>query len=335
VQYQEHLGIRENEDVCMIIDYRHVLNGFESIRTGLFNRMDACVAAHLAPDYRPPASPVADADPVVESRLIDRRLAGLTLPLVIVGGLTDGINPCAVAGLVFFLSLLSLARAPARVIVWTGIAFCAATYLTYFLIGFGLLRALYLLSGFARLRQGIEIGMAIMLAALAAISFLDAFRYHRTGDADRVLLQLPAGLKRFAHSLISRGLRSRRLPLAGAGLGAAVTIVESVCTGQAYLPTLVVAIKSGNSAGLALSYLALYNLMFVLPLAIALVLTCRGLTSRRLLAWSRRNVTAAKLLLGIFFLCLLAMLVYSLHSAPVPPARPTADIGIDKPAADS
>jgi cytochrome c biogenesis protein CcdA len=87
-------------------------------------------------------------------------------------------------------------------------------------------------------------------------------------------------------------------------VGAGVTVLESVCTGQVYVPTLALVVKSGTAVARGIAYLLLYNLMFILPLVIALWLTYRGMGLTRLLAWSRNNVVTGKVMLGIFFLAL-------------------------------
>ena len=111
------------------------------------------------------------------------------------------------------------------------------------------------------------------------------------------------------HALIRRGLRSRHLVMGGIGIGMAVTALESICTGQVYVPTLVLVLRSNSSFLRAVVYLALYNLLFILPLIIILGLTWRGLQTAELLAWSRRNVVFSKCLLGFFFLGLAALLM--------------------------
>ena len=98
--------------------------------------------------------------------------------------------------------------------------------------------------------------------------------------------------------------------MGGFGIGLAVTVLESVCTGQVYVPTLALVLRSGSSFPLAAGYLALYNFMFILPLLIILGLTWQGLKTETLLAWSRRNVVFSKCLLGLFFLGLAALLVW-------------------------
>ena len=86
-------------------------------------------------------------------------------------------------------------------------------------------------------------------------------------------------------------------------------MLESVCTGQVYVPALVMIIKSGQSMLRSALYLVLYNAIFVLPLGVVLVLTCGGMNAPTLVEWSRRNVTFSKVLLGVFFLAMTALML--------------------------
>ncbi len=76
--------------------------------------------------------------------------------------------------------------------------------------------------------------------------------------------------------------------------------LESVCTGQVYVPTLILMVKATGS-GMALMLLLLYNAMFILPLVVVFAATYRGLNTQTLVEWSRRNVVTSKVLLGAFF----------------------------------
>ncbi len=298
--YQERLGCQADEDVSMVVNGRIMLNGFSAIRDDLFAALDQALAGDLSPA---PATP-ATLD------TLRARARRFTLPGVMLFGFADGLNPCAISTLVFFMSLLALSKISGRQLLLAGGAFCAASFLTYFAIGLGLLRALHLAAGFSAARSAIDLGMTALLLLLAGLSFRDAWRYRHDRDPDRLSLRLPRPLVLAMHAVMRRGLQSRRLVLGGFGIGAAVTALESVCTGQVYVPTLAaLVLHGGDSLPRATLYLALYNLMFILPLAIVFGLTWRGLQTAALLAWSRRNVVFSKCLLGLLFLGLAVLLV--------------------------
>ena len=96
------------------------------------------------------------------------------------------------------------------------------------------------------------------------------------------------------------------------GAGIAVTLLESLCTGQIYLPALALIARTASSPWRALGYLAGYNLMFILPLLVVLALTLAGLRFIRLMRWSRRTVILAKILAALLFLALAGLLLLQL-----------------------
>lgn len=297
--YQERLGCNRDEDVSMVVNGRIMLNGLSEIRSGLFATIDRTLVGDLKPA---PATPATMAT-------LQARVRRFTLPGVMAAGFVDGLNPCAISTLVFFMSLLALSKISGRQLLLAAGSFCIASFLTYFAIGLGLLRALHLAAGFETVRAAIDFGMTALLLLLAGLSFRDAWRYRHDSDPNELSLRLPRPILLMTHATIRRGLRSRHLVLAGLGIGMAVTALESICTGQVYVPTLVLVLRSGSSFLRAAAYLALYNLLFILPLIIILGLTWRGLQTAELLAWSRRNVVFSKCLLGFFFLGLAALLM--------------------------
>jgi hypothetical protein len=216
--------------------------------------------------------------------------------------LADGLNPCAFSTLVFFMSLLSVARVRGRMLLLVGGFFCLASFLTYFALGLGLLRVLHLLDGFQGVRSFFEWAMVGVLLGLAALSFRDARRFAVRQDPNEVVLQMPETFRHLTHRLLKRGMAARHLLAAAFGLGVVVTALESVCTGQLYVPTLVFMMKSEQMWNPGLPLLILYNLCFILPLVAVFGLTCAGLQFAHLMNWSIRNVVISKILLGLLFL---------------------------------
>lgn len=295
----DRLGIRDNAPVLMVVDGREALAGFETIRDGLFGAIE-----------RADGAGTGNVDAISDGRgVLWRHVAGFTLAGIIAAAAVDSINPCMMATLVFFLSLLSVSHMGARRMALAGGAFVAACYVTYFLIGlglFGMLRALTVVQWVKRVFEGV---MLLALAVFSGLSFLDAARYRRSGRGDSLTLRLPGGLQRRIHEVMKRGLRRRHLVLGGFGIGILVTLMESVCTGQVYVPALALMLKSGQSVARCSMYLGLYNLIFVMPLVVLLGMTCAGLGTPALVEWSRKNVVFSKVSLGLFFALMAVMML--------------------------
>lgn len=313
VAYQEALKSgNRNAPVSMVIDSTHALEGLDAIRTGLLDTVESAVAARLQDGWEPPPPivvPVAASGAGGGSAAVTERAHRFALAAVLGAGLADGVNPCAISTLVFFMSMLAVARVRGRGLLLMGVAFCAASFITYTALGFGLLRAIHSLSVFPRVQEGLRWTMVAALAVLAAMSLLDAVRFRRTGDPHKVLLQLPRSVKDRIHAVIRTRLHRGSMVLGGLTVGALVTLLESVCTGQVYVPTLVVVIRSGQAATREWMYLLLYNVMFILPLTVVFILTYAGLRTEVLMRWSRTNVVYSKVALGILFILLAALTV--------------------------
>ncbi|OGV70905.1 MAG: hypothetical protein A2283_22030 [Lentisphaerae bacterium RIFOXYA12_FULL_48_11] len=318
--YQEKVNIVSNKPVMMVVDYKYVFNGFDAIKASLLKQMDECIAERQEANWKAPEAIE------IKDGIVENRIEKFTVPIVMTAGFLDGLNPCAIASLVFFMSLLAVAKIKGRGLMLMGISFCLASFLTYTALGFGLLRALHLLSGFPMMRHIIDIGMIAVLGIFALMSFRDAYRYRMTGDPDDVTLQLPESIKLRIRRIMRWGMGKRdirqnlqneqnteismgAIAVGGIIIGTLVTALESICTGQMYVPTLVVMAKSGMAK--AWGYLLLYNLMFILPLVVVFILTYFGLRTPTLLEWSKKNVVISKVLLGSFFL-VLAVLVMAL-----------------------
>jgi hypothetical protein len=172
------------------------------------------------------------------------------------------------------------------------------------------MRVLHAFSGFPLIQKAVEGVILAALVVLAILSFVDAWRYWRNGKSKAIILQLPQGIKTRIHGLMRKGLGTKHLVYGGFFVGLTVTALESICTGQVYVPTLVLVLKSGCSPLRNGFYLLLYNLMFMVPLVAIFLLTFFGLRTERLIEWGGRNVVPSKILLGLLFLGLAAAIIF-------------------------
>lgn len=319
LQMEHELSYTDPERAYLIVN-RQVAYGPAPVREEFFNRIADLLKQRSACSAPVPVSP----------GLAKERFGGFTVPAVAAAGLLDGINPCAISTLVFFMSLLAVStrakrerprecgavtegngNVRKRQLILLGISFCAASFLTYLALGFGLFRVLHLFSGFTAMRTAVERGLAAILLILAGLSVRDAVRFRKSGRSGDVSLQLSTGMKKRIHGVMRHGLGSTSVFFGGLLIGTAVTVLESVCTGQVYVPTLVLILKdSAFSETRAWMLLLLYNILFILPLITVFIAVYFGLRTEALLSWSRRNVVTSKLLLGLFFVLMALLIVW-------------------------
>ena len=308
VSYQKKLG-EVNARVYMILDGRKMLSGFKEIKTSLFDTMDQLIAAQIEGAAPLASVPSKQEQPDVQD-ILTSRMKQFTLAGIVMAGLLDALNPCAIATIVFFMSLLSAAGVKGRRILLAGGAFALGSFITYTALGFGILRVIHLFEGFHAAKTVVNFGMAAILMVLAVLSGRDAFRYRASHDPRDISVKLPSGLMRKGHEVMKGGMGHKSVLIGGLVTGVVVTGLESVCTGQIYIPTLVMLIKCGGGYTFkAVGYLVAYNLMFVLPLVILFILVYQGLKWQTVMECSKRNVVISKILMGLFFIAMAVMMV--------------------------
>lgn len=239
----------------------------------------------------------------------------LTFWMIAGAGLIDGINPCAFAVIVFFISFLSVYKYTRREMIVVGTSYCVAVFFAYVLLGLGAFKFLYAMQGFYYVMWAVKAGTVLLCVVFLALSVYDFVHYARTKDASGLVLQLPAKYKTFIHKVMHAFLKDRqksvwRLGAAAAAVGFIVSLVEAVCTGQVYLPTIVVVLKeAGEHFWRAAGYLLFYNLMFIVPLAAVLLLALAGCESKTFGGWLKKHLGLTKILMCLVFLALLAVLI--------------------------
>jgi cytochrome c biogenesis protein CcdA len=233
--------------------------------------------------------------------LLARRFQGMGPLTVLLAGLLDSINPCAMATLIFFLSYLTVGGHRPRDLLWIGGLFTLGVFLTYFLIGLGLLQALRSLQSLPLLGRMLYPLAAVVTLTLATASWLDYGRA-RAGNTAGMTLQLPRGSKQRIHRVIRSRLGLRQLSLAAFATAVVVSALEFTCTSQVYLPTLIYVARIGPERLRATSLLLLYNVMFVLPLVALFTAASCGVSSRSMARFAARQTATIKLVMSLFFL---------------------------------
>ena len=220
---------------------------------------------------------------------------------IVGNGLADGINPCAFAVIVFFISFLTVYKYSRKEIILVGTAYCVAVFGAYLLLGIGLFKFLYAMRGFAYVIKAFYILTAGLCLVFLVLGLYDFWVYTKTKKSDGMLLQLPLALKTRIHKIMGFFLRDKeksawRLTLSALAVGFGVSIIEAVCTGQVYVPTCVLIMQDPALRVRAISYLVLYNLMFILPLVAVFVLALLGCESKLFNDFLKKHLGMMKLL---------------------------------------
>lgn len=211
------------------------------------------------------------------------------LPLVLGAGLLDGINPCAFAVLLFFIAFMfTLQRARSEMLLMGGV-YIAMIYLAYFGIGLGLMSAI-VISGTPHLMALIG---SWLLIALGLVNVKDYFWYGRW-----FTLSVPA----IGQEKALQWLKQATLP-ATAVAGFLVGLCTFPCSGAIYVAVLgLLSAKTTYWSGFG--YLTLYNIMFVLPLIVLLLILANRRTVGALSRWEAQNKRMLKLSTGAVMIVL-------------------------------
>lgn len=204
--------------------------------------------------------------------------------LVIINGLIDSFNPCAIGVLLAYLALMLSLKVERRNFIIFGFFYIFATFATYLLIGFGILKVMHLF------------GVHNFFGWLAAVVILILGLFN---------------LKEFFWPnwpvpLLSKFFNRCHLPkwrpeatiISAIALGFLIGICEFPCSGGIYLATVgLLSLKATFWQGVG--YLLLYNLMFVMPLAIIFLLVGNQKIFERLKTWPSKTFAWSKLIMGV------------------------------------
>ena len=232
-----------------------------------------------------------------ESEIVSR-FHGFGILTVAGAGLLDGINPCAFATIIFFLSYMNLVGRGRKEMLVAGGAFTLAVFTTYLLLGLGTLSFMNYLKRFSGVTTCVYLIAALLTFGLAGLSLYDAVKA-KQGKTKDILLQLPLALKQRIHKVIREQTRTSGIIVGAIVIGFVISALELVCTGQVYLPTLTFVAGIDEMRANAVTYLLLYNLMFIVPLLVVFGCVYWGTTSAQLGGVLQRHLVTVKVAISI------------------------------------
>jgi len=211
-----------------------------------------------------------------------------TLPttlLVITTAAIDSINPCAIGVLILMLSVLFVSKKTNKQILGLGLLYIGAVYVVYFVAGIGLLYGIASIPLSAAEYVSMVVGVLIIGAGIIEIK--DYFWYGR-GYTLAIPIKFSKKIQEFSTRATVPGVIF---------LGAFVSAVELPCTGAPYLAIIIVLSQYFDFTAFML--LALYNIIFVAPLLIILVLVLTGKKLQNIKMWKQASRGNMRLAAGL------------------------------------
>ncbi|MCD6512257.1 MAG: hypothetical protein J7K61_01460 [Thermoplasmata archaeon] len=238
----------------------------------------------------------------------EKTIKGMNFFTVIFAGLADGINPCAFATLIFFISYLE--RTKKKAMIPVGMAFITGIFISYLMIGFGIMQFLYASSSIKWFSRYLDIAIGVAALVLSIFSLNDAFLIRK---GKKPVLQTPRFLKAKRGRFIKKITEDRKILLLAAIsflTAFAISAIEFICTGQILLPTMAVITSSSSLKSIAIMYLIIYNIMFIIPLTIILILFYYGYSSMQIAEKHENKYFISKIVIAFILAIMGAYLIY-------------------------
>lgn len=229
---------------------------------------------------------------------------------VLGAGLLDGFNPCAIALLLMFISLVGFTDNK-RVLIAVSITYITTMFLTYFLIGIGVLSVLEEFSKTSGLVDIVSWVIFILVLIFFIFNMYDFF-VSRKQEYGKIKNQLPKWIQKmnkrimkvFANAMNEEGEKGNLLGVITLTffLGVTLSLTEFLCTGQIYLGILEgVRFFKDFYAYVALFF---YNVMFVLPMIIIALIAIKNESIMGVSNWIREHLHLIKLFNALLFLAI-------------------------------
>jgi len=213
-----------------------------------------------------------------------------TLGVVTLSAAIDSINPCAIGVLILMLSVLLGGHKSIKRMLLLGGFYIFSVFTVYFIAGLGLIYFLSSIPLYITEYLSIGVGLLIILAGILEIK--DFFWYGRGFS-----LAIPAVFAKKIHQY------STKTTIIGVILlGAFVSAVELPCTGAPYLA--IITLLSLYFDFNAFLLLLLYNLIFIAPLLVILLLVAGGKKLYDVKKWKQANRTYMRLFTGLLLVAM-------------------------------
>jgi cytochrome c biogenesis protein CcdA len=308
---RENLGVPEEfyGSVTTVVDGRYVFEGYfpsDAIVSfvGSNPSFEKLIATQgLKPDTYQLLRDDVRLECGSSQKIADCLLSGMfvgvlgTWPLVLLSGLVNGLNPCALLVFVYFVGVVSVHQ-PGKSVLKLGAFYVLSIFIVHLALGLGLLR-LFLLSGYVKVISRVY---AVFLLLLASLSFKSAFRREATFP-----VRIPKRLISPVAETFSRSWIKTSAMGAALLFGGIAAVLEFPCASGVYAAMIALLSLQGMES---MTFFLGYNFMFIVPLMILLALSYSITSAQSLKETIERHKhlsrgISALLLLGLGILLLI------------------------------
>ena len=219
-----------------------------------------------------------------------------TIGVVIGSAAIDSINPCAIGVLILMISVVLGGGGSTKRLLALGSAYIAAIYVTYLIAGLGLVYFFTAIPIVLAEYLSIAVGALVMLAGILEIK--DYFWYGKGFS-----LQIPTYFANKIHEYS----KSKQSIIGVMFLGAFVAAVELPCTGAPYLAIITILRIDFNFTAFML--MVFYNVIFVAPLIVILLMVAGGSKISSVAKWKEESKGTMRLFTGLLLAALAWILI--------------------------
>ena len=214
------------------------------------------------------------------------------LMIVLTTGILAGIHPCTISVLLFFIAFLFTIRKTRIGIFKVGLAYILGVFVAYLFIGLGVFKAII----FAEPHFAAK-AAAYLVIILGIINLKEYFFPKKW---------ISLGMPRASKQAISNLIEKASVPAAFV-LGIFVGICSFGCTAGIYISILGLLITEASKG---FFYLLLYNIMFIVPLIIILIISSNKNVVAKMEKLEQSKKDYVKLFAGIIMLALGLFILY-------------------------
>ena len=219
-----------------------------------------------------------------------------TVLTVIITALVDSINPCAIGVLILLISLMLATKQSAVRMFFLSSLYIITVGVIYFIAGLGLVQFLHSIPLVVTMILSVTAAIVLVIGGLIEIK--DCFWY-----GSGFSLQIPARAVKTIHKM------SKKISIFGIiFLGFFVAAVELPCTGGPYLA--ITLLLSHHFDTTAVLLLALYNIIFIVPLIVIVGIVLLGGKVYDIKRWKIKYRGYMRLAIGLVLIFLAWLLIF-------------------------
>lgn len=220
----------------------------------------------------------------------------IPIPILILAALTDASNPCALAVLILLLATVMASKGKNQALL-SGLLFSLAIFISYFLMGVGVYRAITAFS----IPKYLSLAIGILSILIGLANLKDFFWYGKY-----FIMEVPMSWRPRMQAILKKVSN----PIGAFGAGFVVSLFLVPCASGPYVVILGLLAQKVNTAR-TLPLLIIYNFIFVLPMLVITFAMYFGSRMGRIEKWRQNNLRLLHLIAGAIMLFIGGYLIYT------------------------